>query len=287
MCNEVRYLLRIRDRCFKKYKRTLSEQDKFYFYLARREVNRAKRNAKIRFENKMVTSFSKPNLSTRDFWKLSKRILGDKSDRTIPPLWHNNALVSEDKEKSDLFNNYFASISSIDVVGELPQLPVFTFKTESRVEIVQTNETEIEKLLSLLSPHKSTGPDGIGYWVVKNCSHTLAKPLSISFNKLLDNGVFPTAWKTANVCPVHKKGNKSEISNYRPISLLCNISKVLEKVVYKRLYDYLMDNNLLIEQNSGFKKHDSAINQLLKIVHQIHVDINDGKDTCLVFFRRF
>ena len=114
----------------------------------------------------MVTSFSKPNVNTREFWKLSKRILGDKPNRTIPPLWHNNALLSEGTEKSDLFNNYFASISSIDVEGELPQLSVFTFKTESRVEIVQTNETEIEKLLSLLSPHKSTGPDGIGNWVL-------------------------------------------------------------------------------------------------------------------------
>ena len=144
-------------------------------------------------------------------------------------------------------------------------------------------DVEVEKLLSLLNPNKSTGPDGIGNWVLKNCSHTLANPLTKLFNNLLEKGSFPEVWKTANVCPVHKKGNKSEISNYRPISLLCNMSKVLEKVVYKRLYDYLMENNLLIEQNSGFKKNDSTINQLLKIVHQIYVDINEGKDTCLVF----
>ena len=60
-------------------------------------------------------------------------------------------------------------------------------------------------------------------------------------------------------------------------------SKILEKIVYKRLYEYLMDNNLLIEQNSGFKRKDSTVNQLLKIVHQIYQDINNGKDTCLVF----
>ena len=70
--------------------------------------------------------------------------------------------------------------------------------------------------------------------------------------------------ETANVCAVHKKGNKSEISNYRPIFLLFNTSKVLEKLVYKTLYDYLMDTNLLTEPNSGFKKNDSTINQLLK-----------------------
>ena len=130
MCNEVRYLLRKRDRCFKKYKRTLSEQDKFYFYLARREANRAKRNAKKRFDNKMVTNFSKPNLSSREFWKLSKRLLGDKSDRNIPPLIHDDNIVSDDENKANLFNAYFASISSLVIDGAPPQLPALNFKTD-------------------------------------------------------------------------------------------------------------------------------------------------------------
>ena len=82
---------------------------------------------------------------------------------------------------------------------------------------------------------------------------------------------------------IFKKDNKSDKTNYRPISLLSSSSKILEKIVYKRLYEYLMDNNLLFEQNFGFKRKDSTVNQLLKIVHQIYQDINNGKDTCLVF----
>ena len=108
-------------------------------------------------------------------------------------------------------------------------------------------------------------------------------PYSKLFNKSLQTGRFPTQWKQANVCPVFKKENRSDKTNYRPISLLSSSSKILEKNVYKRLYEYLMDNNLLIEQNSGFKCKDSTVNQLLKIVHQIYQDINSGKDTCLVF----
>ena len=60
------------------------------------------------------------------------------------------------------------------------------------------------------------------------------------------------------------------------------MSKVLEKIVFKRLYEYLTENRLLTEKNSGFKKKDSTTNQLLKIVHQIYQDLNDGKDTCMV-----
>ena len=108
-------------------------------------------------------------------------------------------------------------------------------------------------------------------------------PYSKLFNKSLQTGRFPTQWKQANVCPVFKKENRSDKTNYRPISLLSSSSKILEKIVYKRLYEYLIDNNLLIEQNSGFKWKDSTVNQLLKIVHQIYQDINSGKDTCLVF----
>ena len=61
------------------------------------------------------------------------------------------------------------------------------------------------------------------------------------------------------------------------------MSKVLEKIVFKRLYEYLTENRLLTEKNSGFKKKDSTTNQLLKIVHQIYQDINDGMVTCMVF----
>ena len=120
LCNEVRVFLRKRDRLFKRYKRTLSAQDKFNFYLARREANRAIRNAKKSYESKVVEFLSDPNLNIRNFWKISKRILDEKSERTIPPLLENDNLVPEDDRKADNFNNYFASIASLDHSKPLP-----------------------------------------------------------------------------------------------------------------------------------------------------------------------
>ena len=230
-----------------------------------------------------MESLSDPNLNIRNFWKISKRILDGKSERTIPPLLENDNLVPEDDRKADIFNNYFASIASLDHSEPLPKLPDFQFLTDARIQNIQTSELEVKRLLSKLNVHKSTGPDAIGNWVLKHCSSSLCKPLTALFNKSLSDGIFPSVWKQANVCPVFKKGSKSDKTNYRPISLLSNMSKILEKIVYKRLYEYLTDNDLLTKQNSGFKKNDSTINQLLKIVHQIYQDINDGKDTCMVF----
>ena len=231
----------------------------------------------------MISNLSKDNLDVNTFWKLSKNILGCNSDRSIPPLIENDQVIPDDLSKATVCNNYFASISSFPENIQIPDLPNFNYLTETRLDSVTTNETEVESLLRRVNTHKSSGPDGVGNWVLKHCAKPLSVPYSKLFNKSLQTGRFPTQWKQAKVCPVFKKENRSDKTNYRPITLLSSSSKILEKIVYKRLYEYLIDNNLLIEQNSGFKRKDATVNQLLKIVHQIYQDINSGKDTCLVF----
>ena len=77
------------------------------------------------------------------------------------------------------------------------------------------------------------------------------------FNYSLHKQQFPSAWKPANVCPVFKKGDNKTCENYRPISLLSNTSKVFEKVVHDKIYNYLT-NHVLIPNNSGFKHGDST-----------------------------
>ena len=95
---------------------------------------------------------------------------------------------------------------------------------------------------------------------------------------------FPSCWKTANASPIHKKNNRNDIRNYRPISLLSNISKVFERLIYKPVYEYLTHNKLLNDKNSGFRKGDSTINQLAKStengseVHIVFLDASKAFD---------
>ena len=107
----------------------------------------------------------------------------------------------------------------------------------------------------------------IGNRILKECSDVLSLPLTILFNISLDNAIFPTDWKKADVCPVFKTDNPQLISNYRPISLLSSTSKILERLVYNRLYDFCFANKLLTPRNSGFKKNDSAMNQLIPVAY--------------------
>jgi hypothetical protein len=104
----------------------------------------------------------------------------------------------------------------------------------------------------------------------------LVEPITYLINKSLSDGVFPDEWKTANVTPIFKKGDRQDYKNYRPISLLSNTSKILERVVYNHLYEYCNDNNILTERNSGFKKNDGTVNRLLYLVHNIYKGLDDG-----------
>ena len=99
----------------------------------------------------------------------------------------------------------------------------------------------------------------------------------------ISSHIFPDQWKLANVIPLYKKKDPNHIENYRPVSLLSNIGKVLERVIFNRLYSHCKENNLLTWHNSGFKKCDSTINQLTYIVHELHQCLDNNEDACMVF----
>jgi hypothetical protein len=275
MSNKVRRAIQNRDRCFKKFQKTRRGQDKLYHIVARHEVNRLKREAKHRYEENVVSSLSNENLNPRKFWSLSKSVLGVNCDWVIPPLKYNNCFISEDIEKAETFNQYFAKQMSINNnIADLPTLPPFLYITGEWLGSVDVNEpgneADVLRYLRQVNIHKSYGLDGISNHILKFCADSLYKPLTKLFSFSLLNGKYPSQWKISNVCPVYKqKGDKRDISNYRPIVLLSTISKIFENVIYKSLYEFCVLHNLLISENSGFKKNDSTVNQLIAITPEI------------------
>ena len=103
------------------------------------------------------------------------------------------------------------------------------------------------------------------------------------FNLSFTTGVFPSVLKTAKVVPVFKKDSKLDYSNYRPISLLSNIEKILEKLMYKRLYTFLNKNNVIYNLQFGFRQQYSTSHALINITENIRKALDDGNIGCGVF----
>ena len=222
--------------------------------------------------------------NSRKYWRTIKSLVKESKDNEqIPPLLDGNTnnYAFTDKEKADALNEYFASISTINSNGTV--LPEFYSKSTRNISDIEITEQEIIDIIRNLDVKKATGPDEISHFLLKNTSQSICKPLCKLFNKSLINGQFPENWKTANIIALFKKGDKSLASNYRPISLISCVGKVMERIVFKHIYNHLVENNLIFKNQSGFLPGHSTVYQLIDIYHQICYAADNKETTCIIF----
>ena len=182
-------------------------------------------------------------------------------DDGIEEFYYSNDL------KANCLNNFFTSVSNFD--DSNVQLPPFDPKTLSTMDNIAITESDVKQLIEVLDSNKAVGPDCISHKVLKNAKCNIAKPLCCLFNRFLQDGIFPKMWKTGLVIPLFKKSEKHSSGNYRHISLLSCLGKLMERCVYKYLYNYLISNSLLYANQSGFLTGHSTVYQLIDIYHQI------------------
>ena len=220
--------------------------------------------------------------STKAYWALLKIFLNNPKIPVIPPLLHNNKFVTDFKEKAELINSFFAKqCSLIKIDSKLP--PRLHFLTDKRLSAVKSVNTDILKFIQNLNPNKAHDHDKISIRMLKICGNSLCRPLELIFNDCLINGIFPSVWKKGNIVPVHKKNDKQRLNNYRPISLLPICSKILERLIFNKMFGFFIENDLISQHQSGFKPGDSCINQLLSITHEIYQSFDEGFDVRSVF----
>ena len=117
--------------------------------------------------------------------------------------------------------------------------------------------------------------------MLKLCGEAICRHLNIIFKTCLNTGKFPLEWKKGNV-PIHKKDDKQNVKNYRPVSLLPICGKIFEDLIYNVMYGFLTENNLSPNQ-PGFRSGDSCINQLLSINHEVLNAFDKGLEACGIF----
>ena len=233
------------------------------------------RNSKQQYCDNIAEKLKSKSLSSKDWWSTLKTFISPNLNSAIPSFESEGFIYTDDFEKANLFNNYFQGQTILDDRNAvLPELPGPSYLTS--LSSIAFDPQEVEEILKSLKTDKASGPDGLSNRILKKLSHELSSPLCSLFNKFLSLGKFPSPYKDANVTPVHKKGDLSLVSNYRPISLLNSVAKLFEKVVFKYIYNHLQDNNMLSSLQSGFIPGDSTVNQLAYLYHMFTEALDAG-----------
>ena len=282
---DLRKLIRRRDRAYKASKSSGRTQDEVRFQKLKKSVQRGLRRAYWQYVESIVTPQEEDQdqfSSLKRFWTFIKHKKSTNSG--IAPLKVNGKLITDSTEKAEALNNQFQSVFTQETDFHL-QPPAKTAPTLP--EIVITTEG-VRKLLSKLKPGKASGPDNISPRVLKQLASVLADPLSRIFRKSLAEGCVPEDWRHANVAPIFKKGQHYVPANYRPISLTCVASKVMEHIICSSLMKHANNNGLFYHLQHGFRDRRSCETQLLEFIQDVVTNMQNGlqTDVCVLDFSK-
>ncbi|XP_065667644.1 uncharacterized protein LOC136087942 [Hydra vulgaris] len=223
--------------------------------------------------------------NARKTWNVIKEITGVgivKSDNLPKRLQRddNRGDAFVNKEIAETFNSFFINIGK-KLAGAIPEgkksLKFFLKKSDSFMEESELLIDELRLAISMLKTNKSAGLDEVNPDVVNAVSDIIEKPLFKIFNLSLKNGIFPYQLKLAKIIPIYKGGDDSIKSNYRPTSILSCFSKILERIMHNRLYNYLEKNNIFYHKQFGFRNNHSTEHAVTDLANQILNDFdNDG-----------
>ena len=225
--------------------------------------------------------FEKHKCDLKKSWQLIKRLINKKKSRPIQSLFkHNDKDITDPLEIAEHFNNFFVNIEPF-TAAKIPRSlndPSHYMKG-NYIESFYTTPVTQEELDLIIRNLKdsSNGWDELNAQVIKSARFFLIDPLVFICNLSITTGVFPDQLKIAKVIPLYKSEDPKIFSNYRPVSVLPVISKILERIMYNRLIKYLNDNKILYAFQFGFRKNHSAAMALVTLVDKISKALEGGE----------
>ncbi|KAK3919795.1 putative RNA-directed DNA polymerase from transposon BS [Frankliniella fusca] len=254
MTTEIRKQLKERDSLRRKCNRTKNKTDFDNFRLLRNKVKQAIRNAKI---NYYYQKFNCKN--TKQIWSVV---------RTLNPQGSNN-LPAPVIPVNDL-NIHYASVASVknatltsQCVEKYANSPPHKSTVSDTFHFKYVLPGDIFWAVNSVKS-KATGFDNIPITFLRLCLPALMPVLDHLFNYSLQNSVFPSMWKLANIVPIPKIKEPKESKDYRPVSILCVLGKILEKMVHRQVSEFLLNNSLFATNQSGFRPKHSTVTALVK-----------------------
>lgn len=201
------------------------------------------------------------------------------------PIWqikNGNALVKEPTEIAEAFNNFYIDQFKEISFNNLDPIKTISYNDNS-LFMLPVVPQDVLRVIRSLKNKKSVGHDGISTIVVKFVGNIIALPLSHIINLSISLGTFPTSLKKVIIKPLHKKDNKEDISNYRPIALISVFSKIFEKLIYESIYSFLDKHNILCEEQKGFRKNKNINMAIYDLLDTVLRNVDNKTPVCAIF----
>jgi hypothetical protein len=241
---------------------------------------------KLYYENQLKNNLT----NLKKTWQIINTAIKKpgKKNKLISNLHINGTNVNDPKAMADHFNKFFStaaldivnSINPSDIIPEesVPLNPV-TFSLSN----VPVSPSEIIDACKILLPKKTEDFNGISTFFIKKIIMSISKPLQHIFSLSFSTGIIPSQLKIAKIIPVYKSGDPSMPDNYRPISLLSCFSKIMEKVVYLRLFNFLDNCEILTKFQFGFRPLHSTVHPMTYLLNFVSNSLNEKKHAMALF----
>ena len=270
---------------FHKYKHNPTPGNKLKYARYRNILTNSLRTAKKIYFTKQFAIYKDDAKNT---WKIINSVINPTpKHESVEKVNVDNAQLKEPSEISEAFNNFFVNIGP-NLASSIPNShkPFHHYlnnKNASSLFFDPVVEEEVKDIVNNLNTKKASGFDGITNFLLKNLVDEIISPLTYILNMSLLKGVVPDRMKIAKVIPIFKKGNKEELGNYRPISLLTSLSKILERLVYSRTLKFFNEFNIFSNSQFGFRKKHSTSHALLTFINKMANATDDQLYTIGIF----
>ena len=248
-----------------------TETEKKIYKDFRNIYNRTKRAMMKKFYSDKSSEY---RTNTKKLWELMNSVIGKNKNKgcSISHLTvdgvkiFNNKMIAEEFAK--FYSNLGESLAPKITPGFKPAEHYLSLipRIVNSLVFSGTNATEIEKIIDRLPNKASSGYDGVSNILLKKLRKSLSYPLGIIFNQSIATGYFPDMMKVAEIIPLYKGKEEDQVINYRPVSLLMTISKILEKIIYNRVFKFLTKHNILYDSQYGFRSKHSCEDAILELV---------------------
>lgn len=259
----------------------LANQYKIY----KNKLSQLIKNTKTRYYRNLI---NKNNDYTQNLWSTVNKLCNrNKSQTSIEQIEINNEIITDKKEIADKFNHHYSEVGA-SLARQITQTSNFTLDNretslENTIFLSPTNENEVKKIILELKSHKAPGHDNIKAETLKEVVDEITAPIKYIINKAIDLGFFPNILKIGIIKPLYKKGSKLEMSNYRPVSLISNISKVFEKILKIRIVNFLNKYNIISDKQFGFRENTSTQDAIAYLTSMIYDSLDKSKPSLCIF----